>query len=274
MQTAAIPDRLLEVLTTAARVVVLTGAGVSAESGVPTFRGAGGLWRSYRPEELATPEAFARDPRMVWDWYIYRRELVRKAEPNPAHRALARWERHFPHFTLVTQNVDGLHRRAGSKRVLELHGNIFRSRCQRCGTVLDDSQLAPLPQQEVPPTVVGDHASSESTPAGNANAVPRCPCGGRQRPDVVWFGELLPTDVLEQSGEAAATAEVFFSVGTSGVVYPAAGLVQVARNAGAFVVEVNPEPTELSDIFDVVLRGPAGEYLPAISARMGLPMSG
>jgi NAD-dependent deacetylase len=250
MQGTAIPDRLAEVLATAGRVVVLTGAGVSAESGVPTFRGPGGLWRNFRPEELATPEAFARDPETVWEWYSYRRELVRQTNPNPAHHALAQWQTHFRHFTLVTQNVDGLHRRAGSTQVLELHGNIFRSRCHDCRALADD-------------------AAGEVGPDADGR-LPRCVCGGPIRPDVVWFGELLPSGALEQAGDAAATAEVLFSVGTSGVVYPAAGLVHMARTAGAFLVEINPEGTELSDIFDVVLRGPAGAILPAISQRLGI----
>jgi NAD-dependent deacetylase len=264
MTETTIPTELIERLLSARAVVVLTGAGISAESGVPTFRGQGGLWRSFRPEQLATPEAFARDPRTVWEWYRWRRELICAAHPNRGHLALAQWEKHFPDFALVTQNVDGLHRRAGSTRVFELHGNIFRSRCVKCGQTLDETR-------SVTPPVSDDSGRSSPEP----QELPRCHCGGRVRPDVVWFGELLPATVLQEAGEAAAYAEVLFSVGTSGIVYPAAGLVEVARRAGAFTVEVNPEATEQSDMFDVTLRGASGEVLPAISARLGIqvPMS-
>jgi NAD-dependent deacetylase len=241
---------LLERFRTATTVVVLTGAGISAESGIPTFRGDGGLWRSFRPEELATPEAFHRNPRLVWEWYMSRRELIMTAMPNPGHLALAEWENLVPSFTLVTQNVDGLHRKAGSRNVFELHGNILRSRCDDCGALLG------------------------GTAPGTDGAIPRCSCGGMARPDVVLFGELLPSDVLQKAEEAVAGADLFFSIGTSSVVYPAADLPRIATRHGAFTVEINLIPTELSDIFDETLRGPSGQILPAILAAAALGMSG
>ncbi len=221
-------------------MAALTGAGISAESGVPTFRGPGGLWRQFRPEELATPEAFARDPRLVWEWYDWRRQRIAQAEPNPGHHALVRLERQKPAFTLITQNVDGLHERAGSVRVVKLHGDIWMVCCLRCGRRLRDER-APLP--ELPP---------------------RCACGGLLRPGVVWFGEPLPPGAWEQAERAARQAEVFLVVGTSAVVYPAAGLIPLAQAAGARLIEVNPEPTAFSAGLDCSLRGPAGEILPAL----------
>ncbi len=219
-------------------VVVLTGAGVSAESGVPTFRGPEGLWRTFRPEDLATPEAFARDPVLVWEWYDWRRQRIANCRPNPAHRVLAEMEAALPDFTLITQNVDGLHQAAGSRRVLELHGNIWRVRCTRCGRVGEDRRV-PLP--EIPP---------------------RCACGGLLRPDVVWFGEPLPPAVLEEAWEAAARCRWMLVVGTSALVQPAASLPVVARRSGARLIEVNVSDTPLTPLADEVLRGPAGEVLP------------
>lgn len=221
-------------------MVVLTGAGVSAESGVPTFRGPGGLWRQYRPEDLATPEAFARDPRLVWEWYAWRREVIAPLRPNAAHRALASLEARTPEFLLATQNVDGLHTAAGSRRLVELHGTIWRLRCTACAHSGDDRRV-PLP--EVPP---------------------RCACGELLRPDVVWFGEALPEGPVTEAFEAARQAEAVLVVGTSSLVYPAAALPQVARAAGAFVIEVNPEPTPLTALADLSLRGPAAAIVPAI----------
>jgi NAD-dependent deacetylase len=221
------------------RVVVLTGAGISAESGVPTFRGHRGLWRQYRPEELATAEAFARDPKLVWEWYDWRRGLIGACQPNSAHRTLAEMETSLPDFTLITQNVDGLHHLAGSQRVLELHGNIWRMRCTREGTKQVD-RLNPLP--EIPP---------------------RCAnCGALLRPDVVWFGENLPTEVLEAAFAAAAACDLMLVIGTSAVVQPAAALPLVAKQNGALLVEVNPQPTPLSDYVDLSLRQPAAQALP------------
>jgi NAD-dependent deacetylase len=235
------PD-LVDAVRRARRIVALTGAGVSAESGVPTFRDAQtGLWARFDPRELATPSAFARQPRVVWDWYAWRRELVAKVQPNAAHRALVALEHHAPHFTLVTQNVDGLHARAGSGRVIELHGNIARVKCSRDGRVVD--------------------AWRED----DASVPPRCSrCGAFLRPDVVWFEEMLPADALVAAEDAARTADLLLVIGTSAEVYPAAALPGLARAAGARVVEINPAPTALSTMADDCLRGPAGEAVPAL----------
>ena len=236
-----ITKALISVLRGARSVAVLTGSGVSAESGVPTFRDAQtGLWARYEPQELATHEAFERDPRLVWEWYEWRRSLVRKAEPNPGHRALAELERRVPSFSLATQNVDGLHHRAGSENVLELHGNIMRSKCSVEGL-------------EAEP-----RADEESVP-------PPCPgCGAFLRPDVVWFGEALPEDPFAAASAAARSCDVFLSVGTSSLVYPAASLPSEAARSGAVLVEVNPDDTPLTPHVDYALRGRAGEILPAL----------
>lgn len=233
------------------RAVFFTGAGISKESGLDTFRGAGGLWESMRPEELATPEAFARHPGRVWRWYAHRYAKAAAAEPNPAHLALARSEAVFPYSRVVTQNVDGLHRRAGSRRLLELHGNLVEVFCQRCG--LRRPMAEALAQS-------AQSASAQSA----AEEPPRCSCGGLFRPAVVWFGEALPGDVLAEAHEEAENADLLVSIGTSGVVYPAAGLIEVARRAGALVVEVNPEPTPFSAAADLCLRDPAGQSVPQL----------
>jgi NAD-dependent deacetylase len=225
----------------ARRVVVLAGAGLSAESGIPTFRGAGGLWRNFRPEELATPQAFARDPRLVWEWYDWRRQIIARAEPNPGHRALAQLDARVEQFDLVTQNVDGLEERAGCRRVRRLHGDIWLVRCIACGREARDL-CAPLP--ELPP---------------------RCAaCGGLLRPGVVWFGEPLPEAALAAALAAARQAEVCLVLGTSSVVYPAALVPHAALEAGAKVVEINLDPTDLSPLAHVSLRGSTGELLPRI----------
>lgn len=237
-----VSNKLRELLLTADSVCALTGAGVSAESGVPTFRGNDGLWSKFRPEELANFDTFIRNPDLVWEWYSYRKRIVQEVKPNPAHLALVSFERHFRRFTLVTQNVDNLHARAGSRNVLELHGNIMRSYCIKCGKFADESFPAEL----------------EKTP--------RCEhCGGLVRPDVVWFGEMLPQDIFEEAEDAARRCELFLCVGTSAVVYPAASLPLTARSAGAYVVEVNQERTELSPRVDETLVGKAGEILPALA---------
>jgi NAD-dependent deacetylase len=245
MSEILIPAELVARLRAARRVAVLTGAGVSAESGVPTFREAQtGLWARYKPEELATPEAFQRNPRLVWEWYAWRQKRVRQAEPNPGHLALADLERRIAEFTLITQNVDGLHRRAGSQQVLELHGNLFRVKCFD-----EDRSVESWPDSEEIP--------------------PRCPrCGALLRPDVVWFGEMLPASVLRAAEQAAASAEVFFSIGTSALVYPAADLPFAALRAGATVVEINPQPTPLSPHVTFSLNGSAGAVLPELAARI------
>ncbi len=229
-------------LRDAKRVAVLTGAGISAESGIPTFRGAGGLWRQFRPEDLATPEAFRRDPKLVWEWYDWRRRMIARAEPNPAHHALVALQKRAPEFALITQNVDGLHDRAGSGRVLELHGDIWTVRCTACERAVRDDRV-PLP--DLPP---------------------RCECGTMLRPGVVWFGEPLPAGVWREAEKAATLAEVFLVVGTSAIVYPAAGLVSLAKSCGARVIEVNLDETPFSSAVDVSLRGPAGQILPALLA--------
>ncbi|WP_456475947.1 SIR2 family NAD-dependent protein deacylase [Oceanithermus sp.] len=236
-----------ERLQRAERVVVLTGAGVSAESGIPTFRGSGGLWEGFRPEELATPEAYARDPEKVWRWYAMRYAQVMQAKPNEAHRLLVELERAKERgFLLVTQNVDGLHARAGNRRLVELHGNITRARCERCG------HRQPLP------------------PPGDFTPPPICErCGGRMRPDVVWFGEFLDADHLAQAERAFMTAEVALVVGTSAVVEPAASLGRIAKSAGAYLIEVNPEPTPLTPLADLSLRTSASEGLRAVWRQDG-----
>ena len=231
-----------QLLKSAAKVAVLTGAGVSAESGVPTFRGNHGLWKQYRAEDLATPGAFACDPKLVWEWYDWRRSLIAQAKPNPGHYALAAAESRARKFTLITQNVDGLHELAGSRNVLRLHGSIWMLRCLECNREREDRRT-PLP--EIPP---------------------RCECGGMLRPGVVWFGELLPAQVWKEAETAARQADLFLLIGTSAVVYPAAGLATMAKSAGARVVEINIEETAISDGIDEFLQGPSGELLPQLIA--------
>jgi NAD-dependent deacetylase len=238
----ALAEDLVAAIRNSRSLVALTGAGVSAESGVPTFRDAQtGLWAQFDPLELATPSAFARNPKLVWDWYAWRRELVAQAKPNPAHIALAAIEQRLGQFTLVTQNVDGLHARAGSRNVIELHGNIGRVKCSREHTIVDTWNA---PSDELPP---------------------RCArCGAFLRPDVVWFEELLPAEALASAEAAARACDVMLVAGTSAEVYPAAALPETARRAGALIVEVNPNETSLSRLADHAIRAPAGRALPAI----------
>jgi NAD-dependent deacetylase len=240
-----LPLVLIDRLRAARRIVASTGAGISAESGLSTFRDKQtGLWAKYRPEDLATPQAFRRDPRMVWEWYEWRRGFVAQAEPNPGHHALAKIEAARPGFLLVTQNVDGLHARAGSRNLVELHGNIRRSIC------FDHRHLA------------------ESWPPTN-DPPPRCPqCGSPLRPDVVWFGEALPQEALQRAQKAAAQCDLFLSIGTSTMFYPAAELPFIAGGNGATVVEINPDETPLSKLADFVLREKAGVALPVIAQAM------
>jgi len=237
----ATPESLIDRLKGARRFVVLTGAGVSAESGVPTFRDAQtGHWARFRPEDLATPDAFRRDPRLVWEWYAMRRAKVADVHPNPAHIALAAMEGRVAEFLLATQNVDGLHQRAGSRNICELHGNITRTKC------FDENRLVEkwIETGEVPP---------------------RCPrCGGYLRPDVVWFTESLPVGAFERSLEASQKCDVFLSVGTSALVYPAASLPHEALQRQALVVEINPQPTPLTERAAFSLQGAAGVVLPAL----------
>ena len=220
---------------------VLTGAGISAESGVPTFRDAQtGLWAKFRPEDLATPAAFERDPQRIWEWYEWRRELVRRAAPSAGHRALVALAGTVPRLTLVTQNVDGLHQRAGSTGVIEYHGNILRDRCSAEGTIAGRSSLS-------------------------VTGLPECArCGELLRPDVVWFGEPIPGYAALEAGAAAADCDVFLSIGTASVVYPAAGLAEIAQRSGATIIEVNTESTSLTPLADFSLRGPSGEVLPQL----------
>lgn len=236
-------DELLHRLRSAHSLMVLTGAGVSAESGVPTFRGKDGFWRKFSPQELATMDAFMRNPRLVWEWYEYRRRLIQDVQPNPAHYAIKDLEDGFDEFLLVTQNIDGLHQRAGSRKIAELHGNIWRDRCLRCDRVYDHKEVD---LGEIPP---------------------KCVCGGSLRPDVVWFGEALPQEILSQAFQAAQSCDLFLSVGTSALVQPAASLPLLALRNGAFVVEINPEPTPLSERVDESIRGKAGEVLPRLVKR-------
>ena len=240
-----IPDELVQMLRQARHVAVLTGAGISAESGVPTFREAQtGLWERYDPQQLATPQAFRRNPRLVWEWYAWRRQLVASVSPNPAHYALAHMAEKLPTLTLITQNIDGLHQRAGSRGVIELHGNIVRSKCFSCGR--------PAAEEGI----VAEMA---------ADPPPRCPtCQGYLRPDVVWFGESLPRDSLEHAFTAARGCDLFFSIGTSALVQPAASLPAEAAGHGVPTVEVNPNPTPLTGMMTFVLNGPAGDVLPRL----------
>jgi len=239
------PAELIRTLRKARHVAALTGAGISAESGIPTFRQAQtGLWAQYNPEELASPQAFRANPRLVWRWYQWRQEIVSQAKPNPGHDALAcmaaRLSRQGAAFTLITQNVDGLHQRAGSQSVIELHGNINRSKCFDCDKI----------------------TGAEMSPEAE---IPRCrDCGGLLRPDVVWFGENLPPEALRAAWEAAETCDVFISIGTSALVQPAASLPVVALQKGATLVEVNPQDTPLTILAAYSLQGPAGQVLPQL----------
>ena len=232
-------------LKSAQSIFVLTGAGISAESGIPTFRGANGLWKNYSVTDLATPQAFTRNPQLVWDWYRWRQDLISKAKPNAAHQAIVKLEQKFKNFLLLTQNIDNLHRRAGSQNVLELHGNIFRTRCLKCGDLLDDHT---------------SHVLNKT--------LPKCRCGGLLRPDVVWFGETIPQDTWNQSLEFLNTADVALICGTSGVVFPAAAIPEIAKTSNTRTVEVNLEPTPLSSIVDIALHGKAGEILPELVAQV------
>jgi NAD-dependent deacetylase len=228
-------------IQSASRITILTGAGVSAASGVPTFRGHGGLWKNHDPMQLATPEAFQRDPKLVWEWYNWRRGLMAQCRPNAAHEVLAAWSRRLPGFVLVTQNIDGLHEKAGTENLLRFHGSIWEVLCwDGCSSS--------------PPRWRDDRVPMEPIP-------PLCPyCGGLLRPGVVWFGEIIDATVLGNSF-AAAHCDLFLTLGTSAVVYPAAGLTHVARNEGAFTVEINQEATPSSRVVDLAIQGRAEEVL-------------
>ena len=245
MQTAqahSISPELRERFRTAKRVLVLTGAGVSAESGVPTFRGGGNttVWKGMPFDVISSAAMVERDLPAVWEWFDYRRNLLTLLEPNPAHHAIANWQKLFPHLTVVTQNIDGLHQAAGSKNVIELHGSIWRSRCIQC--------RAP---REIPKDGRRESLCFE--------------CGSHLRPDVVLFGEMLPPGAFELAVERAADADLCFVIGTSALVYPAAGLPEISKSSGAFICEVNPELTPLSGLCDEVITGRAGDVLPLFS---------
>ncbi len=233
-------DLLKRRVASARSITVMTGAGISADSGVPTFRGADGLWRTFRAEDLATPEAFARDPRLVWEWYDWRRGLIAACRPNPAHDAIAQLERRSSDFWLITQNVDGLHRQAGSQKLSEIHGNIWMIRCTDCGRVTEN--------REVPLTLL-----------------PTCRhCSALLRPHIVWFGESLNPDDLEQCETALGSCDLCLVIGTSGVVYPAAGFAALAKRRGAYVAEINRDPTPNSGLVDATIRGRAKDIVPEL----------
>ena len=234
-----IDKSLVDKLSDSKSIVFFTGAGISSESGIPTFRGKEGLWNKFRPEELANFDAFIKNPALVWEWYNYRKKIVHEAKPNAAHLTIAEMQNHFDDVTVVTQNVDNLHRRAGSKKIFELHGNIERNFCISCKKFHNEEL---------------DFSAS----------VPKCECGGLIRPDVVWFGEYLPEDQFLGGEKAAINSDVFFVVGTSAVVYPAAGLVYTAKASGATIVEINIEETEISSSVNYSYFGKAGEILPRI----------
>jgi NAD-dependent deacetylase len=232
------PSSLITSLRNSRKIVALTGAGISAESGLATFRDAQtGLWSKFKPEELATADAFKRNPKLIWDWYAWRREQALKAKPNAGHVALAEMGRRAPEFLLVTQNVDGLHARAGSKQMVELHGNLHRFRCFENDCAPDNFDV--------------EHGRCRS-------------CGGNLRPDVIWFGETLPADALKTAISAAEECDVFLSIGTSSVVYPAADLCRHAKDCGALVIEINKDQTPLSPLADYSFLGKAGEILPEL----------
>ncbi|MBS3818400.1 NAD-dependent deacylase [bacterium] len=236
---------LVKQLASTQKVTVLSGAGISAESGIPTFRGKEGLWKKYRAQDLATLSSFMKDPKLVWEWYDWRRKIIASKEPNPGHKILAKWENYFPSFVLITQNVDGLHQKAGSQNVLELHGNIWKLRCTQEGTLFENHEV---PLKELPP---------------------RCPqCGGLLRPHVVWFGESLPTTTLNKAFTESSRCEMMFSIGTSAVVQPAASLPLKAVESGAKVVEINPVSTPVTSYSEFSFRGNAGEILPQIDKKL------
>jgi NAD-dependent deacetylase len=232
----------IERIKCSSHIVFFTGAGMSAESGIATFRGKDGIWNKFRPEELANFNAFMKNPAMVWEWYSYRRDIVRHAIPNAGHIAIAEFQKYVPKITVITQNIDNLHKRAGSNNVFELHGNIERNYCIKCKTFYNDIE-----------DWVG---------------LPKCKCGGLIRPDVVWFGEYLPENQFKGAEIAASECDLFFVVGTSAVVYPAASLIYTAKNSGAFITEINIEETEISSLTNKSFIGKAGKILPEILEKI------
>lgn len=234
-----VPPDIVDSIARAKKISVLTGAGVSAESGIPTFRGAGGMWEKYDIWKLATVRGFEENPQLVWEWYQHRQAEVIRAKPNAAHETIAEMERYFDVFTVVTQNIDGMHARAGSRNIVELHGNIWRMRCVRDSTVMDLT----APVKEIPPL---------------------CQCGSLMRPDVVWFGEQLPEEAIERASKAAVESDVMFVIGTSAQVYPAAALPVLTHHSGGKVIEVNLEPTSVTDFADASFFAPAGSVMPVV----------
>jgi NAD-dependent deacetylase len=234
-----------DVLAKANHVVILTGAGISAESGIPTFRGEDGLWKTYRAEQLATPTAFIQNPKLVWEWYDWRRGIIGAKEPNPGHKVLAEWEELFPNFVLITQNIDGLHQRAGSKNVIELHGNIWKQRCIEENSIIENHDI---PLNEIPP-----HCET---------------CGALLRPHVVWFGESLDGSILQKSFMLSASCDVMLVIGTSAYVHPAASLPLSAAEAGAKIIEINPDPTSLTAQADFSFQAKSGEFLPLLDMEV------
>lgn len=232
-------EKAVKLLQQVETLAVLTGAGVSAESGIPTFREDEGLWKNFRAEELTTPEAFRKDPAFVWEWYGFRQKKVLECKPNPAHYTLAKMEKHYKKFTLITQNVDNLHRKAGSSHLLELHGNILKARCTSCSMVLD--------------FVLAD------------DPLPQCPqCVSLLRPHIVWFGESLDLNTIDEAFQRAAACDLFITAGTSALVHPAASLPLEAAGHGAALLEINPETTPITPFMTISIRGKAGEVLPLI----------
>jgi NAD-dependent deacetylase len=238
-----ISDETIDRVKSAGSIVFFTGAGISAESGIPIFRGKDGIWNKLKPEELANFDAFLRNPQMVWEWYEHRKQIINNSKPNPAHIAIAEMQNYLPNVTVVTQNIDNLHKRAGSKIVYELHGNIERNYCIKCHTFYN--------------------GEIEFT-----DGIPKCKCGGLIRPDIVWFGEMLPQDQFDAAEKASEQCGVFFIVGTSAVVYPAASLIYVAKQSKAYLIEINLESTEISGLVDESYFGPAGKVLPEIFAKI------
>jgi len=238
-------NELLSRLKSSKNVGSVCGAGISQESGVPTFRGEEGLWKKYKPEELANFDAFIKNPELVWEWYNYRKKLISEVEPNPGHYALSEMENLFDNFLIITQNVDNLHRKAGSRNLIEIHGNIMSSKCIKCNRRYND-----LPFHE------------------NVISVPKCKCGGIIRPEVIWFGELIPEDLLRRCYEFLKECQLLFVIGTSGFVYPAASFPLIAKENGAYLVEINSEETNISYMMDEILLGPSGKILPEIVAKI------
>ncbi len=239
------PKELIQKLKYARSILFFTGAGISAESGIDTFRGKGGLWNKMSPQELASMDGFMRNPDLVWEWYQYRRKIVRDTGPNPGHKTIAEFEKHIHEVTVVTQNVDNLHRRAGSKNILEVHGNIERNFCMDCKTFYGIDEFLDVEE------------------------APKCKkCCGRIRPDVVWFGEMLPQDVFTEAERKARLSDVCFIVGTSAVVYPAAYIPISAKEGGSYLVEINIEPTDITSAVNCSLIGKSGEILPGLLDKL------